>query len=241
MTDSDLQQLFIDFSAGRTPDKQDFNASRMFSLLEDPFSIWCSFHAPQEEAVPETNRYENLKIRTDRRSRDEWIKEKFPNVVFISGETDADRFKNTLSAMASGAEAIANCALWNLPESVYGNANLLVKKDTAPSRFGNFHYEIYQFKRAHDLKEHYTLQICLLSRILGQIQQCVPASTRVHLKGHFVDIPYAKHQERLERELAFGARFATARPSPKHTSRLKPPARRGAYMPTNSWPKQKIY
>lgn len=203
MTDSDLQQLFIDFSAGRTPDKQDFNASRMFSLLEDPFSIWCSFHAPQEEAVPETNRYENLKIRTDRRSRDEWIKEKFPNVVFISGETDADRFKNTLSAMASGAEAIANCALWNLPESVYGNANLLVKKDTAPSRFGNFHYEIYQFKRAHDLKEHYTLQICLLSRILGQIQQCVPASTRVHLKGHFVDIPYAKHQERLERELAF--------------------------------------
>ena len=203
MTDSDLQQLFLHFSAGRTPDKQDFNASRMFSLLEDPFSIWCSFHAPQEEAVPETNRYENLKVRTDRRSRDEWIKEEFPHVVFISGETDAERFKNTLSAMAAGAQAIANCALWNLPESVYGNANLLVKKETAPSCFGAFHYEIYQFKRAHDLKEHYALQVCLLNRILGQIQEYTPATMRVHLKGNHVDVPYAKYQERLKRELTF--------------------------------------
>lgn len=203
MTQSDLQQLFMEFSAGRTPGKQDFNASRMFSLLEDPFSIWCSFHAPQEEAVPEPNRYENLKIRTDRRARDEWIKEKFPDVVFISGETESDRFKNTLCAMNSGAEAIANGTLWNLPESVYGNVNLLVKKYDAASRFGPFHYEIYQFKRAHDLKEHYTLQVCLMSRILAQVQQCAPEATRVHLKGHFVDIPYAKHQERLERELTF--------------------------------------
>ncbi len=203
MTDSDLQQLFLHFSAGRTPDKQDFNASRMFSLLEDPFSIWCSFHAPQEEAVPETNRYENLKVRTDRKSRDEWIKSEFPEVIFISGETDQARFKNTLSAMAAGAQAIANCALWNLPESVYGNANLLVKKEDAPSCFGAFHYEIYQFKRAHELKEHYALQVCLLNRILGQIQDFTPATMRVHLKGHFIDVPYAKHRERLERELVF--------------------------------------
>lgn len=203
MTDSDLQQLFLHFSAGRTPDKQDFNASRMFSLLEDPFSIWCSFHAPKEEAVPETNRYENLKVRTDRKSRDEWIKEEFPEVVFISGDTDDARFKNTLSAMAAGAQAIANCALWNLPESVYGNTNLLVKKEDAPSCFGAFHYEIYQFKRAHDLKEHYALQVCLLNRVLGQIQDFTPATMRVHLKGHFIDVPYAKYQERLERELTF--------------------------------------
>ena len=46
MTDTELQQLFTEFSAGRTPGKQDFNASRMFTLLEDPFCIWCNFHAP---------------------------------------------------------------------------------------------------------------------------------------------------------------------------------------------------
>ena len=226
MTDTDLQNLLTQFSAGRTPDKQDFNASRMFSLLEDPFSIWCSFHAPEEEAVPEFNRYESLKIRTDRHTRDEWIKQEFPHVVFISGQTDLERFQNTLKSMADGAQAIANCALWNLPQSVYGNANLLVKKEDAPSRFGNFHYEIYQFKRAHDLKEHYALQVCLLSRILGQIQQVTPSVTRVYLKGHFVQVPYKKHQERLECELTFWQAIRDGKAKPEAH---KPP--KGASAP----------
>ncbi|MBR2392660.1 MAG: hypothetical protein IKA93_03710, partial [Elusimicrobiaceae bacterium] len=154
MTEQDLQLLFQKLSDGRTPDKQDFNASKMFSLLEDPFSIWCSFHAPREEAVHETNRYENLKIRTDRSARDEWIKKEFPGVVFVTGENESERFKNTLSAMAKGESAIANATLWNLPENCYGNVNLLVRSNQGNSIFGSYHYHIFQFKRAHDLKEH---------------------------------------------------------------------------------------
>lgn len=220
MTEIDLKQLLAEFSGGREPGKSDFNASRMFSLLEDPFSIWCSFHAPQEEAVAEFNRYETLKVRTDRRSRDEWIKQEFPTVVFISGDTETDRFKNTLTAMAAGKDAIANAALWNLPESVYGNVNLLVKKTDLSGRFGPFYYEIYQFKRAHDLKEHYALQVCLLNRILGQIQQVTPVHTRVHLKGHFIEVPYEKHRERLERELTF---WQTIRDGKAKPEAHKPP------------------
>lgn len=203
MTDTDLQTLVEHFSQGRTPGKQDFNASRMFSLLEDPFSVWCFFHAPKEEAVPEANRYENLKIRTDRNTRDEWIKQEFPNVIFISAETEEERFRATLRAMANGAEAVANCALWNLPQNVYGSANLLVRQDSAPSVFGAYHYRLFQFKRAHDLKEHYALQVCLLNRILGAIQQYTPDAARVFLKGHHTDVLHRDHLPRLERELAF--------------------------------------
>ncbi len=203
MTDQELQQLFTAFSARRTPDKQDFNASRMYTLLEEPFCIWCNFHAPQEEAVPEANRYENLKIRTDRSARDEWIKQAFPSVHFVEAHTDEERFKQTLAAMARGESAIANTALWNLPENVYGSINLLVRQDGAPSRFGNYHYQIYQFKRAHDLKEHYCLQVCLMNQILGQIQAYTPSSARVCLKGHTVDVLHSAHIERLTIELAF--------------------------------------
>jgi len=215
MTDQELQILFDTFSAGRTPGKQDFNASKMFSLLEDPFSIWCAFHAPEEEAVYETNRYENLKIRTDRNTRDEWIKQEFPDVVFISGEDEAARFKNTLSAMARGESAIANALLWNLPQSVYGGANLLVKSSGAPSRFGDYHYELFQFKRAHDLKEHYALQVSLLNHILGAIQQYTPDATRVFLKGRQAVVSYRDHQERLERELDFWRRIRSAEAKPE--------------------------
>jgi len=215
MTDQEIQNLFDTFSAGRTPEKQDFNASKMFSLLEDPFSIWCTFHAPAEEAVYETNRYENLKIRTDRNTRDEWIKQEFPGVVFVSGESEAERFKNTLAAMAKGESAIANALLWNLPQSVYGGANLLVKSSGAPSRFGDYHYELFQFKRAHDLKEHYALQVSLLNHILGAIQQYTPDDTRVFLKGRQVGVSYRDHQERLERELDFWRRIRDGEAKPE--------------------------
>lgn len=207
MTDLELQTLFDTFSAARVPGKQDFNASKMFSLLEDPFSIWCAFHAPAEEAVYETNRYENLKVRTDRSVRDEWIKQEFPGVIFISGTQEAERFKNTLAAMAHGASAIANAVLWNLPQSVFGSANLLVKDESAPSLFGAYHYRIYQFKRAHDLKEHYSLQVCLLNLILGSIQQYIPSSARIFLKERKIDILYREHQDRLTRELEFWQRI----------------------------------
>ncbi|MBP5430241.1 MAG: TM0106 family RecB-like putative nuclease [Elusimicrobiaceae bacterium] len=203
MTEQELQQLVAHFSAGRTPDGQDFNASRMYTLLEEPFCIWCQFHAPQKEAVAESNRYENLKVRTDRNSRDEWIKEEFPTVFFVEAHDDLERFTGTLAAMARGESAIANAALWNLPENVYGSINLLVKTDTAPSRFGPYHYEIYQFKRAHDLKEHYALQVSLMNQILGQVQGYTPAKARVFLKGRTVDVSHADHAQRLAHELAF--------------------------------------
>ncbi len=214
MTDLELSKLLDTFSAGRTPDKQDFNASRMFTLLEDPFSIWCNFHAPESEAVPETNRYENLKIRTDRSARDEWIKEHFPAVHFVSAQNETERFQNTLAAMARGESAIANASLWNLPLHTYGSVNLLVRVDGEKSRFGNYHYMIFQFKRAHDLKEHYALQVCLLNQLLGQIQQFSPAKARVLLKGHSVDVLQADHQQRLQSELAFwnNIRLGLAKP-----------------------------
>ena len=203
MTDLELQELFTKFSAGRTPDKCDFNASKMFSLLEDPFSIWCNFHAPAQEAVPEPNRYENLKTRTDRHSRDEWIRQEFPEVVFVTGETEEARFKNTLQYMAQGQKAIANARLWNLPENVYGSVNLLVREEEHSSAFGNYHYRIFQFKRAHDLKEHYSLQVSLTSLILGKIQKFLPETTKVFLKNHTVDIHYKDHETRLLQELEF--------------------------------------
>lgn len=203
MTDTELEQIFTAFSAGRTPNEQDFNASRMYTLLEDPFSIWCHFHAPKEEAVAEYNRYENLKIRTDRSARDAWIKQEFPSVYFVNAHTDTERFRNTLAAMARGETAIANAAVWNLADNIYGSINLLVRCDEAQSRFGNYYYKIYQFKRAHELKEHYALQVSLTNLILGQIQDYTPEKALVFLKGHTSEILYSEHAKRLEEELVF--------------------------------------
>ena len=203
MQDSLITTLFEQFSAGRTPDKSDFNASKMYSLLEDSFGIWCSFHAPEGSAVYELNRYENLKVRTDRNSRDIWIKDHFAGVEFIHAENETERFRNTLRAMAEGKPAIANAALWNLPKNVYGSINLLQRIDEGKSIFGPYHYRIVQFKRAHDLKEHYALQVSLLNHILSDIQKYTCRYTRVELKTKTVQVDYLEHEERLVRELNY--------------------------------------
>ena len=195
--------LFNRFSAGRAPDKTDFNASKMFSLLEDPFGIWCSFHAPAEDAVNELNRYENLKVRTDRHNRDAWIRDHFPGVEFISAANDTQRFQATLQAMADGKPAIVNASLWNLPKNIYGSVNMLQRVESGNSVFGPFHYRIVQFKRAHDLKEHYALQVSLLNHILSDIQGYTCRYTHVELKGKAVEVDYLEHEERLERELNY--------------------------------------
>ena len=207
--------LFRRFSAERTPDKTDFNASKMFSLLEDPFGIWCSFHAPADAAINELIRYENLKERTDRHSRDHWIKEHFPGVEFISATNDTERFKATLRAMAEGKNAIANAALWNLPQNVYGSVNLLQRIDGTRSRFGNYYYRIVQFKRAHELKEHYALQVSLLNRILADIQGFTCRYTHVELKGKTTEVDYLDHEQRLEQELEYFRRIRDGKAKPE--------------------------
>ncbi len=220
MDDTLTHTLFTRFSTGRTPGKGDFNASKMFSLLEDPFGIWCFFHAPQEEAVVEINRYENLKVRTDRNARDEWIKRHFPGVVFVSATNETERFQGTLRAMAEGHSAIANAALWNLPKSVYGSINLLERVDDGRSVFGPYYYRIVQFKRAHDLKEHYALQVSLLNHILSEVQGFTPRYCRVELKGKSVSVDYLDHEDRLVRELAY---FRAIRDGQARPEAHKPP------------------
>ena len=212
--------LFQQFSAGRTPDKTDFNASKMFTLLEDPFSVWCSFHAPAEEAVPEINRYENLKVRTDRHSRDQWIREHFPGVEFINATSEEERFRLTLQAMQQGKAAIVNAALWDLPNHTYGAINLLQRVDGSNSIFGPYYYRIVQFKRALDLKEHYALQVSLLNQILAHIQQFSPRYMRVHLKAKTIEVDYCEHQERLNRELDY---FRAIREGQARPEAHKPP------------------
>jgi len=199
-----VDDLYKQFSAGRVPDETiDFHASKMFSLLEDPFGIWCDFHAPQSEKVPEINRYENLKTKTDRSNRDGWISEHYPAAVYIKPDESGDRFKKTLSAMADGAQAVAGAMLWNLPENVFCSINLLVRVDGGESVFGNYHYEIIQLKRAHEIKEHYTLQVALSNKILWQVQGVFPPYAKVILNGgRSADINCIFLSERVEKEMA---------------------------------------
>jgi len=165
------QQLFDSFSGGRTPGKEDLPAGKMFQILEDPFGLWCHFHAPKDRAVDEPNLYENLRGKTDKLVREHWIEKHCSKTINLSG-TEKDKFLSTLKAMQDGVEGIIGGVLWDLrqKEGIYGGVNLLLKVEGVPSVFGNYYYKIVQLKRAGEMKEHYALQTALLNKVLTEIQ-----------------------------------------------------------------------
>ena len=167
------EEIFNKMSAGRAPDSGDFHAGKMYLLLQDPFGLWCNYHAPEEEAVEEPNLYENMRGRADRGNRDAWIHEYCRTTVVIRGsDDDAKRFQNTLDAMAKGVDGIIGACLWDLrgPRGVWGTVNLLFKVNGGVSLFGDYHYKIVQLKRAGDIKEHYAMQTALMDMILTEVQ-----------------------------------------------------------------------
>jgi len=166
------EDIFTKYSAGRIPSHEDFNAGRFFLLLQDPFGLWCNYHAPKEEAVKEDNLYEDLRSKTDRTIRDGWIKEHCATTIVINGSSEEERFKQTLQAMQDGIEGIIGANLWDLTGSIgcYGGVNLLKKVPEGQSVFGPYHYQIVQLKRAGSMKEHYAMQTALLNFILNKIQ-----------------------------------------------------------------------
>ncbi len=197
------EDIFNKFSLGRTPNQQDFNAGKFFLLLQDPFGLWCNYHAPKEEAVKEDNLYEDLRSKTDRDIRDSWIHEHCATTTIINASGEQDRFKQTLQAMEQGVEGIIGANLWDLSADIpcYGSVNLLKKVPVGQSVFGPYHYQIVQLKRAGSMKEHYAMQTSLLSSILNKIQNYQEPKALFIFKSKEQMLDCARLEERVKKHL----------------------------------------
>lgn len=199
-----VEDIFNKFSAGKTPSQQDFNAGKFFLLLKDPFGLWCTYHAPKEEAVKEDNLYEDLRSKTDRDIRDIWIHDHCSTTIIINAPSEKERFKQTLQAMEQGVEGIIGANLWDLSRSIgcYGGVNLLKKVPQGQSVFGAYHYQIVQLKRAGSMKEHYAMQTALLSSILNKIQNYQEPKALFIFKNKEQILDCARLQEKVEKHLS---------------------------------------
>jgi len=194
-----IDELFTRCSAQRQPDgAQDFNASRIYSLLTSPFTVWCDYHAPREQARSENNRYEQMRRQHDTKSRDEWITSVFSEISPVRESHGADAFRATLAAMREGVKAISRPCLWNLPKGMLGRAGLLIRVNEGQSVFGSYHYQLVFFKQALDLKEHYALQAAFMNDILTGVQGYESPIIRVYLKSGERTVIQEHWKEKLE-------------------------------------------
>src|SRR5580692_5805655 len=88
-------------------------------------------------------------------------------LVNLSGMDEKRILNETLRAMESGAEAIAQGAL--LHGRFFGRPDVLRKVRGKPSRFGDWSYEAYDCKLSKETKATTILQLSFYSELLGEI------------------------------------------------------------------------
>ena len=175
-----------------------FRPSLTYYLLKDPFWVWCEYHAPKEEAVDETTRYDELRMQQGITHEEQWVRLNQPDAVKIEPGFGFDALKNTLRAMLAGAPAIYQPQLWDLERESYGKGDLLVRDDSAPSDLGPFHYRVLELKRAPALQEYHALQAAFYNETIGRLQGFTPGELTVVLKDVSATVPYGGKEQDIQ-------------------------------------------
>lgn len=175
-----------------------FRPSLVYQVLQDPFWIWCEYHAPRSEAVDETSRYDEMRRQRGIEYERAWIREHYPGAVKVTPDFGFEALKNTLQAMVEGVTAIYQPQLWDLGGETYGKADLLVRDDTKGSDLGAYHYRLVEIKRARSLQDYHVLQAAFYNRMLGRIQGRIPISLTVALRDAIETISYAGREKELD-------------------------------------------
>ena len=179
-----IEELIQRATRGRQFDRHKlFRPSLSYYLLKDPFWLWCEHHAPKDEAVDETTRYEELRMQRGVEYEKNWVRTHYPDAVAIEPGFGFEALKNTFSAMLDGAAAIYQPHLWDLGQDTYGKGDLLIRDDSSASDVGPFHYCVVELKRSQSLQEYHVLQTAFYNQNVGLLQGYEPRAITIVLKN----------------------------------------------------------
>lgn len=159
-----------------------FKPSIFYRLLNDQFSVWCDYHAPQNEIVDDTTAYDLMTQQQGYEYEQQWVKQHYPDALKIKPDWGLQALKNTLKAMLNGVTAIHQANLWLLPDEYCGKADLLVRCDDAGSDLGNYYYSVKEIKDSLKLSEYHKLQAGFYNTMLGKLQGYTPELVTIALR-----------------------------------------------------------
>ena len=179
----DLETILERAISGRRLDKaRIFRPSWFYSMIEDPFWIWCEYHAPERERVDEETLFDRHRMQQGNIWEDQYVDENFPDAHKVESRWGVEAVRETIGAMLRGESAIHGGALWLLGEDVYGKSDVLVRCDDHPSDLGDFHYRVKEVKNSREAKPYHQLQAAVYTWILGELQGYFPESFDIVLR-----------------------------------------------------------
>jgi uncharacterized protein len=178
-----LEKLLQRATSGKKLEKHRvFRPSWLYNMLEDPFWVWCEYHAPASERVDETTPFDQYRMDQGNLWEARYVAREFPRAYAVKSRWGLPALRETLEAMLRGEAAIHGGALWLLGEDVYGKSDLLVRSDAHASELGDYHFRVKEIKNSGALKTYHALQAAFYSWMLGELQGYRPETFDVVLQ-----------------------------------------------------------
>ncbi|KTD59060.1 putative RNA helicase [Legionella santicrucis] len=149
-----------------------FTPTDLTLFMESPFASWMEHLAlVHPESLPPCDKKDELvdSLKKKGIQHEANILESFyqKNLVVAQIEKETDKTKATLDSMTAGVDIIYQAALQLIP--LKGYADFLVKKE-GESKFGDYHYEVWDSKLKKTIKPSFIIQLCCYAEILEEIQ-----------------------------------------------------------------------
>ncbi len=192
----------------------DVVATDVAKLETSPFYLWCHCFAPDDARDPPSDYMQMLAERGDRHER-EVVDEEFPDLEEFRPETTEE----VIEKMREGVAAFDNVPLFSEDRSFAGKPDLLEKRNSHGSKFGDFHYVVKEIKTVKRPAEHkeYVLQAAFYNYLLGELQGYTPEEFYlVNRDGEETAFRFDNYKDRLFEALEEAQRIKNGeeRPSP---------------------------
>jgi uncharacterized protein len=137
--------------------------------------VYCEKFAPPEkkDALSE---FDQLLMEQGKVHEDKVLKDKYPGLEKAKFETLEAGFKLVLEAMKKGFTAISGAPVFYLPQGLTGVVDVLEKRTSAPSLFGEYHYIVKEIKLAKNIQKYHIFQGAFYNYLIGNIQGYTPPS-----------------------------------------------------------------
>jgi len=162
-----------------------YSPSDLTLYMASPFASWMSrFAIERPDEAPEKDADEALMSLLQQMGyeHENALEAKLANegksLVKISGNTQSEKFSETVDAMYSGVDVIVQGRLACAPFAGY--SDFLIKVPGA-SKLGDFHYEVWDTKLASTLKSSFVIQLCCYAEMLEEVQGVRPEQISVAL------------------------------------------------------------
>ena len=159
--------------------KTRISASDASNYITLPFIIYCSRFVDEK--------YKDLltlsipifrgKVRNLNRK---FLKKNSKNAFIIPDVSEHKRFELLLDAIKKGVPAVYQGPLLDREEDLAGYTDVLVRRNSHKSNFGNYHYVVYEVKNRKAPSNAHFIQAAFYNHVLGKIQGYTPGEVLFH-------------------------------------------------------------